>query len=176
MMRKSIPGLAALILAAGMTLLGLILTLFRYTALPDVLNNGVGKPMLLYLPAIAAVLWFCLFLASLRAQRLDLKMPLPSSALPEAREALSEYLRLLSFVSSGAFLYAVLTLAGGNRIVWWAYLLLCLGILAASAFFLFRLIRAAKRHGISPDEISDDEADRIIRDFMKDYRDQEPKA
>ena len=175
-MRKRIPGQAALILAAGMTLLGLILTLSRYAALPDVLENGVGKPMLLYLPVISAVLWLCLFFASLRARSLDLKLPLPSSALPEAREALSEYLRILSFVSSGAYLYAALTLSRGSGISWWAYLLLCLGVLAASAFFLWRLIRAAKSHGISPGEISDEEADRIIRDFMKDYRDQEPKA
>ena len=61
----------------------------------------------------------------------------------EAREALSEYLRILSFVSSGAFLSAGFAFSGGGGIAWWAYLLLCLAILAASAFFLFRLIRAA---------------------------------
>ena len=176
-MRKSVPGLIALLLAAGITLLGLVLTLLRYAALPDVLESGVGKPMLLYLPAIAAVLWLCLFFASLRARRLDLKLPLPSSALPEAREALSEYLRILSLVSACAYLYTAFVLSRGSGIAWWAYLLLCLGILAASLFFLFRLIRAARRHGISPsEEISDEEADRIIRDFMKDYRDHEPRA
>lgn len=176
-MRKSALGIAALLLSAGMTLLGLVLTLLNYRSLPDVLpGSGIGKPLLLYLPAIAAALWFCLFLASLRARRLDLKLPLPSTALPEAREALSEYLRILSFVSSGAFLYAGFAFSGGGGIAWWAYLLLCLAILAASAFFLFRLIRAAGKHGISPEEISDEEADRVIRDFMNEYRDQQPKA
>ena len=176
-MRKSIFGLAALILAAGMTLLSSVLTLLRYAALPDTLpGSGVGKPMLLYLPGIAAALWLCLFLASLRARKLALKLPLPSSALPEAREALSEYLRVLSFVSSGAYLYAIATLSGAGRISRLSYRLLCLGVLSASALFLFRLIRAARRHGISPDEPGEEEADRIIRDFMKDYRDRTPKV
>ena len=176
-MRKSVWGLCALVLSALCSLLGLGLTLFRYPSLPEVLpESGVGKPMLFYLPALSLILWLLLSLASLRARRLEFKLPLPARALPGAQEALSEYLRLLSLPSSLGFLYASLALSGGGRIAWWAYLLLLLALLLVSGFFLFRLIRLAKRQGVSPDEPDEEEGRKIIEDFMKDYRDHEPRA
>ncbi|MBO4407586.1 MAG: hypothetical protein J5849_07780 [Clostridia bacterium] len=174
-MRKALPGIAALIAAAGLDLAGLFRTLVLFPSLPDTLpGNGVGKPMLLYLPSLAILLWIALFLASLRARRLEMKLPLPSAALPEAREALAEFLRILSLVSAGGFFYAVLRLSGGKTISPLAYVLLLLGLFLAAGLFLFRLIRAAKRRGVLPDEPDDEEGRKIVEDFMKEFQD--PKA
>ena len=146
-MRKSLPGIAALIAAAGLDLAGLFRTLVLFPSLPDILpGNGVGKPMLLYLPSLAILLWIALFLASLRARRLEMKLPLPSAALPEAREALAEFLRILSLVSAGGFFYAVLRLSGGKTISPLAYVLLLLGLFLAAGHQFPRclLIRRAQ--------------------------------
>lgn len=164
---RRLPAYALLTAAACLAASNLYTAVGAYPTLPQTLSGGIGKPIALFVPVLAAVTWTLLFFASRRAHRLLLPLPFHEAGMNDAREVLSDTLSFLSLVSCAGFFIAERFLLAGRTIPGWLYAVLLLLMLAAAAYAAFAIIRIAKKRGIAEKEVTEAEAEAAWDAFIK---------
>jgi len=116
-----------------------------------------------------------LALAIYRSRLIPLPKTLPKSADGDFHFYAGLLMALLADISSASLLFAVLRLSSGQALTRWQVavtLVLMLGLLALGLFLTRRLV---KKHGAVEPELTPEEEDRMIREFMEEQKKHQEK-